>query len=134
VRKADKMRVQVAFLAAAAAAVASAQKVTSLPGLTTMPSFTMYSGYINYTSPLLQSTHSTFYWMVESAGNPKKDPLVIWYQGGPGAAQIVRASMCRGSHAIAHVHPVTRLPAYPSCPRPHLYHTHTRRRLFRSLW
>jgi hypothetical protein len=46
-------------LAAAAAALclsnAAAQAITSLPGLATMPPFAMYSGYVNYTSPLMGS-------------------------------------------------------------------------------
>jgi hypothetical protein len=68
------------FLLAVPAAVVAAQgtRITSLPGLTTLPPFAMYSGYIPYNSPLLGSTHSIFHWVVESTGNPQKDPIVFW--------------------------------------------------------
>eukprot|EP01046_Picozoa_sp_COSAG06_P099676 COSAG06_NODE_45791_length_352_cov_0.616601_2_plen_55_part_01 len=26
------------------------------------------------------------YWLVESEADPQHDPLLVWYQGGPGAS------------------------------------------------
>jgi hypothetical protein len=79
------MRAPLAF-AAAAAACASAQTlpITSLPGLAVMPSFKMRGGYVNYYSEAQKSTHSTFVWIAESAGNPLTDPILFWTNGGPG--------------------------------------------------
>lgn len=58
-------------------------KITSLPGFSgKLP--TMYGGYINYTSPVLNSIHYTYTWVVESSTDPTTSPTVIWFQGGPG--------------------------------------------------
>ena len=77
----------VALLAAGAgAARAQLSPITALPGLAALPPFKMFSGYVNYISPMLNSTHSTFSWVVESAGNPATDPLLFWSNGGPGCS------------------------------------------------
>jgi carboxypeptidase C (cathepsin A) len=28
------------------------------------------------------------FWFVESEGNPETDPVIMWYNGGPGASSI----------------------------------------------
>ncbi|KAK2167443.1 hypothetical protein NP493_1277g00003 [Ridgeia piscesae] len=58
-------------------------KVDVLPGLTSQPSFKHYSGYLKATG-----TRKLHYWFVESAGNPKTDPLVVWMNGGPGCSSM----------------------------------------------
>ena len=40
----------------------------------------MYSGYINVN---VSHGRNLFYWLVESAGNPSTDPLILWTNGGP---------------------------------------------------
>uniref|UniRef100_A0A914C171 Carboxypeptidase n=1 Tax=Acrobeloides nanus TaxID=290746 RepID=A0A914C171_9BILA len=59
-------------------------KVYDLPGLTFIPSFNHYSGYLNGNV----SGNYLHYWLVESQGDPTKDPLVLWLQGGPGCSAI----------------------------------------------
>lgn len=41
-------------------------------------------GYI----PIGQNGSKFFYWMAHSRNNPAKDPLVFWFQGGPGASSL----------------------------------------------
>jgi len=59
------------------------EKITSLPGLATLPSYDMYSGYIT-----LSGGANMFYWFIESANNPKTDPIVLWLNGGPGCSSL----------------------------------------------
>mmetsp|Transcript_20549 Transcript_20549/g.31298 ORF Transcript_20549/g.31298 Transcript_20549/m.31298 type:complete len:186 (-) Transcript_20549:945-1502(-) len=43
-----------------------------------------YSGYLD-----VSSTKSLHYVLVESQGDPTKDPLVIWFNGGPGCSSLL---------------------------------------------
>jgi len=47
------------------------------------PEITQYSGYITVDE---KSNRNLFYWLIESQNDPDTDPLVIWYQGGPGCS------------------------------------------------
>eukprot|EP01059_Diplonema_ambulator_P011695 TRINITY_DN2173_c0_g1_i3.p1 TRINITY_DN2173_c0_g1~~TRINITY_DN2173_c0_g1_i3.p1 ORF type:complete len:518 (+),score=176.46 TRINITY_DN2173_c0_g1_i3:958-2511(+) len=77
-----------ALVALCSAQYPSKHEVTSLPGVPKMPS-KMYSGYINAgVPPSGKGTMYFHYWMVESQGNPATDPVVMWYNGGPGASSL----------------------------------------------
>jgi len=75
--------------AAAAPVVYSADNLNSeiknLPGLQGDPGFRMFSGYIPVD---IAKTRSIFYWFVESARDPKNDPVVLWTNGGPGCSGV----------------------------------------------
>ena len=44
--------------------------------------FSLYSGYLDI------GTSHFYYWFAESQGNPKTDPLVAFYNGGPGCSSV----------------------------------------------
>jgi len=57
--------------------------ITNLPGLAEKAPFKSYSGYLKSTG----SRH-LFYWLVESQNDPVNDPLVLWFNGGPGCSSM----------------------------------------------
>lgn len=71
-----------ALLSIGEAAVES-DLVTSLPGLNPPAKFKTYSGYLTSTG-----TRHLHYWFVESQSSPSKDPLVLWFNGGPGCSSM----------------------------------------------
>lgn len=58
-------------------------QVTDLPGLDQAPNFKHYSGYLQ-----VSEKHFLHYWLVESENSPATDPLVIWFNGGPGCSSL----------------------------------------------
>lgn len=62
-------------------------EITSLPGWKAPLPSKMYSGYIpvGKTSGVKGHIH---YWFIESQGNPAKDPVIYWTNGGPGGSGI----------------------------------------------
>jgi len=64
-------------------------EIKSLPGWTGALPSKMYSGFVNVGPPPAQpGTMHMHYWFVESESNPETDPLVLWYNGGPGASSL----------------------------------------------
>lgn len=57
-----------------------AQEITNLPDSPAVP-WRQFSGYID-----VPNRGSMFYWFVESQGNPSKDPVLLWTNGGPGCS------------------------------------------------
>uniref|UniRef100_A0A914HWM5 Carboxypeptidase n=1 Tax=Globodera rostochiensis TaxID=31243 RepID=A0A914HWM5_GLORO len=61
----------------------SEDAIHSLPGLSFDPNFKHYSGYLK-----TARTHFLHYWFVTSQNNPNSDPLVFWFNGGPGCSSL----------------------------------------------
>lgn len=57
--------------------------IIDLPGLPPGVNITQYAGYLP-----VSPDKNMFYWFIESMGNPSKDPLVLWTNGGPGCSGI----------------------------------------------
>ncbi len=64
-------------------------EITHIPGLETRLKSKHYGGYIN-----IDEAHgrNLYYYFVTSQGNPVKDPLVLWLNGGPGCSSFDGAS------------------------------------------
>ncbi|KAK7105695.1 lysosomal protective protein-like isoform X2 [Littorina saxatilis] len=78
------LEVFVAFLLPSALIAAPYEdEVRMLPGLPQKPSFRQYSGYLAATK-----SRRLHYWFVESVNNPKKDPVAVWLNGGPGCSSL----------------------------------------------
>ena len=81
---------------ASAAAPPSKHEVTSLPGWLNEDGATsaplpskQYTGYLDAgTPPSGVGTMYFHYWLVESERDPTTDPVLIWYNGGPGASSL----------------------------------------------
>uniref|UniRef100_A0A914W497 Carboxypeptidase n=1 Tax=Plectus sambesii TaxID=2011161 RepID=A0A914W497_9BILA len=62
---------------------ANGDEITALPGLSVRLNFRHYSGFLK-ASP----THFLHYWFVESQSSPSTDPLIFWFNGGPGCSSL----------------------------------------------
>lgn len=59
--------------------------VNSLPDLNAQLNFKQYAGFMP-----LEDKFGTelFFWFVESQGDPSKDPVALWMNGGPGSSSV----------------------------------------------
>ena len=88
------------FVAAAILAVANAadesDRVTSLPGQATFDTYPVYSGYLQ----IPDMTNKLHYMFVESQNAPTTDPLVIWFNGGPGCSSMLGWAQEHGPYVM----------------------------------
>lgn len=63
-------------------------EITSLPGWSGPLPSRQFSGYINFHTNCDDSYHM-HYWFIESEGNPSTDPVLIFFNGGPGSSSMI---------------------------------------------
>ncbi|WKX94794.1 hypothetical protein Q1695_011788 [Nippostrongylus brasiliensis] len=63
--------------------VSRAQEIKQLPGVAFELNFKHYSGYFQ-----VSDSHFLHYWFVESQNEPTKNPLIFWFNGGPGCSSL----------------------------------------------
>ncbi|CAI4224220.1 unnamed protein product [Auanema sp. JU1783] len=72
------------FCFAALLAVSSANdEIKNLPGVDFDLDFNHYSGFLQ-----ASENHLLHYWFVESQNSPANDPLIFWFNGGPGCSSL----------------------------------------------
>ncbi|KAK6049400.1 serine carboxypeptidase, partial [Cooperia oncophora] len=64
-------------------ALCQAQEIKQLPGVNFELTFKHYSGFFQ-----VSDTHLLHYWFVESQNDPTSDPLIFWFNGGPGCSSL----------------------------------------------
>lgn len=72
-------------LAAVAMAKPEEERVSSLPLMGNFDQYGMFSGYLD----IADTSKKIHYLFVESANEPSTDPLVIWFNGGPGCSSML---------------------------------------------
>ncbi|RWR73918.1 serine carboxypeptidase-like protein 18 isoform X1 [Cinnamomum micranthum f. kanehirae] len=70
--------------------VISHSTIRSLPGFPGPLPFHLETGYVGVGE---SNEDQLFYYFVESEGNPREDPLVMWISGGPGCSSLMALSM-----------------------------------------
>ena len=83
------------FRETASLLIENPDEVKNLPGLKDKINFRHYSGY-------LEAEDGAFlhYWLYESQRNPKTDPIVFWFNGGPGSSSLLGALTENGPFRI----------------------------------
>jgi hypothetical protein len=88
-----------ALLGCLASAAVPADLVTTLPGFDGKLPSKHYSGYIP-TGEATGTKGQLHYWVIESENDPTTDPVVLWYNGGPGSSSLIGLLTENGQIAV----------------------------------
>lgn len=91
----------------ASAANNQTDKVDSLPSCAPLSS-NWYSGYLDLTP-----SKSLHYIFIESLDNPASDPILIWFNGGPGCSSLLGLFQENGPYIIDDGETVIKPNPYP---------------------
>jgi len=93
------MRFTVALIGFAGMALAAPEedRVTYLPEMGYFDKYAVYSGYVDIPATGKKSLH---YMFVQSQNAPSTDPLIIWFNGGPGCSSMLGWAQEHGPYVV----------------------------------
>jgi cathepsin A (carboxypeptidase C) len=91
-----KVLIVCALILAVAFAKPAEDRVLEVPGMGKFDEFEFYSGYLD----IPHQNRSLHYVFAESQNDPENDPLVIWFNGGPGCSSMLGFAQEHGPYVM----------------------------------
>ena len=85
----------IAAIVGSAFAADEADRVLSMPDMATFDTYPVYSGYLN-----VDEYKSLHYMFIESQNDPANDPVIIWFNGGPGCSSMLGFTQEHGPYKL----------------------------------
>ena len=70
--------------------------VPELKDMAIFDTFKLYSGYL----PITTTTKSLHYMFAQSQSNPATDPVIVWFNGGPGCSSVLGFAQEHGPYVM----------------------------------